>query len=64
MHEIFGFDPADAKNGNGNALMDFPNLFKTDGRVIGFGRSGENWAKADVIGAFALGGDGLFDAVS
>src|SRR5205809_4247043 len=64
LREIFGFDPADAKNGNGNALVDFANLREADGRVIGFGRSGEDWAEADVICPFALGGDGLFDAVS
>ena len=31
MREIFGFDPADAKNGNGNALVDLANLRETDG---------------------------------
>ena len=64
MREIFGFDSADAKNGNGKPIVDFANLRETNRRVVGLGGSGEDWTESDVIGAFALGGDGLFNAVS
>ena len=43
--------------------MNFANSFKTNGRVVGLGGSGEDWAESDVICAFALGSDGLFNAV-
>ena len=56
--------PPMQKMGMETRCVNFANVRETNRRVIGFGGSGEDWAEADIIRPFALGGDSLFNAVS
>ena len=61
--EIVDLNPADAKNRDGDFVMDPFNPRQSDRLVIRFRRSGEDWAEADVICAFPLRRDRLLQTV-
>ena len=63
FRQIVQLDAADTENRNANGLVDPDDIIQADGRIVGLCRSRENWAEADVIGAFIKSTDRLVDAV-
>src|ERR1700704_1685993 len=61
--QIVDVDSADAENWQTHFRVNTLDIGKTDWPVVGLRRRGEDRAEADVICAFALRGDGLFEAV-
>ena len=61
--QIIDVDSADAEDRQIHFRVNSLDIGKADRRVVGFGRCGEDWAEADVICAFALRGNSLFEAM-